>query len=152
MIGTFRQRLLWPWLAFVMVPVCLCIATFSSYGWAGVVGDAASPNALDVPLCAGAATAIAAAISVLRRGVGHGLGQRASIQGLSQLAKWWRLDIHSVKDLDALRFAVDTMAPRVIAWLVAEAAFVAGTAYSRELGARVLTSAVNLFILFVARP
>jgi hypothetical protein len=148
----FRQRLLVPWMAFLSLPVLLSAATFFGYGFEGVLGDVAAKRGLDAALFAGAVSAVAVAHAVLRWKVGCGIGRRASMVDLSGVARWWCLRIDSAKDLDVLRSAVDLMAPRVIAWFVAVAAFTAGTVYSREIGARVLTAAATVLILFMSRP
>jgi len=146
----FRRRLLVPWLALLCFPVALGAEALYSQGWDAALGEIA--GALNAPFIAGAIGVFAAAMFVLRRRVGHGIGQRVGMVDLSRFAKWWGIDIQSAKDLDALRSAIDDTMPHVVAWVLTEAAFAAAAVSWREPGSRMMTSATAAFILFLARP
>jgi hypothetical protein len=146
---TLRQRLLALWLLLLSIPVFLTAATLPGHEYDDLFAEAT--HGVDTVFLAGAAAAFVGALAVVSWQIGGKIGQRAGMVNLSQFAKWTGIRIDSARDLDALRAAIDLMAPRVIAWLVAVAAFVAGTLYSREIAPRLLTAAVTALILFLSR-
>jgi hypothetical protein len=147
---TLRRRLFVLWLVLLGIPVLVSVGTLPGREYGDLFGDAATQDVSAVFL-AGAAAAVIGSLAVVSWHIGGAIGQRAGMVNLSQFAKWLGIRIESARDLDALRAAIDLMAPRVIAWLVAAAAFVAGNLYSREIAPRLLTTAVTALILFVSR-